>query len=252
MNLIKNLTDIYVFLTLTVPIILTLTISNDSVLALSTIIVSKVLLSITTFNRKKWKSRMNWFEISKLLGGLAGIITITYYRYCSFYSHTIIVMILGINMLEAILSDLIRGGYYNAAAGVLLLCKVPFAMSDQSILQKLPTYNLFLFPLSYNWILCYTTWNAAFSYGFNYSLSTRLILLSSIIVSYILQQHDVWLGARTYGLVINMILRSMEMSYLYIPDKSIITTNNNRHNPYVRILWGLCNFIIVFMFLHKK
>ena len=207
---------------------------------LSTIISVESLLS---YNRRLFKSYMNWFEISKLLGGLAGVIAITYYRYYQFYSHNVIVAILGINMGEAMLSDLITGGYYNVAAGVILFWKVPWTTDALSI------HNLFLFPLSFNWILGYTTWNAAFSYGFNYSLSTRLILLSSIIVSYMLQQPYAWLGTRTYGLIINMVLRSIKMTYLYTPDKSIITTHNNRHNPYIRILWGLCNFAIVVLFV---
>lgn len=252
MNLITNTIDIYLFFILTVPIILSLTVSNMSVLMLSTIVSVESLLSR---NQKKWKkpeassnlrlfkSYMNWFEISKLLGGLAGVIAITYYKYYQFYSHNVIVAILGINMGEAILSDLITGGYYNVAAGVLLFWKVP------SVTNEILTNNLFLFPLSFNWMLGYTTWNAAFSYGFNYSLSTRLILLSSIIVSYMLQQPYAWLGARTYGLIINMVLRSIKMTYLYTPDKSIITTYNNRHNPYIRILWGLCNFAIVVLFV---
>lgn len=64
-----------------------------------------------------------------------------------------------------------------------------------------------------------------------------------------LQQPYAWLGARTYGLIINMVLRSIKMTYLYTPDKSIITTSHNRHNPYIRILWGLCNFAIVVLFV---
>lgn len=255
MNLITNATDIYLFFVLTVPIILSLTVSNLSVLLLFTIVSIESLLHGNNINQKKWekpeassnlwllKSHMNWFEISKLLGGLAGIIAITYYRYYQFYSHNVIVTILGINMGEAILSDLLTGSYYNAAAGIILFLKVPWTIDELEI------RNLFLFPLSFNWILGYTTWNAAFSYGFNYSLSTRLILLSSIIVSYMLQQPYTWLSARTYGLVVNMILRSIEITYLYTPDKSIITTYNNRHNPYIRILWGLCNFAIIVLFV---
>ncbi len=243
MNLITNAIDIYLFFVLTVPIILSLTASNLSVLLLFTIVSIESLLPCNNINQKKWKSHMNWFEISKLLGGLAGIIAITYYRYYQFYSYNVIVTILGINMGEAILSDLLTGSYYNAAAGIILFLKVPWTIDELEI------RNLFLFPLSFNWILGYTTWNAAFSYGFNYSLSTRLILLSSIIVSYMLQQPYTWLSARTYGLVVNMILRSIEITYLYTPDKSIITTYNNRHNPYIRILWGLCNFAIIVLFV---
>ena len=90
MNLITNATDIYLFFVLTVPIILSLTVSNLSVLLLFTIVSIESLLHGNNINQKKWekpeassnlwllKSHMNWFEISKLLGGLAGIIAITY------------------------------------------------------------------------------------------------------------------------------------------------------------------------------
>lgn len=248
MNLII---DIIIFFLLTIPIIWILTINlNISILFLGLCFL-KILLNI--FNKKKIikKTWINWFEISKLIGGIIAIFLITYCRYNQIILYFIITIVLIINIFEAIIYDILNYNYYNAFTGLLLVLNLLFLKVPLS--NIIITNTLFLFHIPIYWIIFYTTWNAAFSYGFNYSLSTRLILISSFIVSfYILNNPSTWLGARTYGLILNMILRYFRITYLYKSGFSIITTKKNKYNKKIKNIWGFTNCILLIIYLIRN
>lgn len=215
-------------------------------------IIQRVLAYIKKNNCKSYSkpSWTNWFEISKFFGGILGIILITYCRYYSIYSHYMTLGVLGINIGEAILSDFSTNGIYNAIAGFILFINSPFHLNNikqYELQEDIKKTGIFKYSVSISWILCYTSWNAAFSFGFNYSPSTRLMLITSLIISFcIFQDSTTWLGVRTYALMINMVFRYFQLTYLYIPGKSYITNiNGTLNDSELRKYWGLINCIFV-------
>lgn len=235
--------DILLFFLLTIPCVYLLTIHQISTLYLFIIIIIKLIFSKKIYIIKTW---INWFEISKLIGVFVGIFIIIYCRYYKIYLYFITYIILSINIWMAVLSDFVNFRFFNGISGVILFLKIPKNNKITNIINT----ELFIFPLSIYWIICYTSWNAAFSYGFSYSLSTRLILFTSIIVSiFILDDLNSWLGCRTYGLLLNMIFRIFKVTYLYKPNQSLITRSNNIQNYYITQIWGVINLIIIYKLL---
>lgn len=231
--------DIFLFNLLVIPIILLITYYNNLLISFISLIIVGIVYQYKFYLRTY---NYSWFEIVKFISGLLSIIYISYCRYYNFKSFDLTTLILLINIFEAIALDIITEGYANAIAGLLLIKKILLIPIDN---ENSVDY-LFLYPTSINLILLYTTWNAAFSYGFGYSPSTRLILLSSIFISVlILKDQNQWLAVRTYALMVNMFLKVLNITYLYIPGNSYITPLYNEKNMNKRILWGLMN--IVFM-----
>ena len=57
-------------------------------------------------------------------------------------------------------------------------------------------------PLTWPWVFLYTTRNGAFCYGVGFAWSFRHILVTSLLVTALLDAPEAWLGARTYSLVL--------------------------------------------------
>jgi len=119
--------DILAFVLLTVPCVWLLTISNNIalsfIIAVSCGVFGWLICSKKAFEHKP--SWLNWFEISKFFGGMAGILLISYCRYYETYSHYLTLLVLGINIGEAVLSDILTAGYFNALAGFVLFLNTP-------------------------------------------------------------------------------------------------------------------------------
>lgn len=255
--------DISIFILLTTPFCYTFTVSE--IVTWVSLLLGTVGFVGTTLlkaSRLKVETRwLNWFEISKLVAGLLSLCCVHYFRSFggtyTLESHLSVVVLLGVNMLEAIISDLTNSSpsVSNALAGTMLFCLCPFMLDDSHIVSlQFDTYKsgIFLFPLTWSWILCYSSWNSAFSYGFNFSHSTRLMLLTSFIVSFfIIQRPESWLGTRTYVLMLNMLFRAHQFTYLYTPGQSVITQLvgqkdvDQRKKHRVRIVWGWLNLLFV-------
>lgn len=160
------------------------------------------------------------------------------------FSFNIIASVLGINILEAVITDFltdIKYGWPNATCELLLICILPKQK------QELQFNNIFLFHLNNIWVIIYTLWNAVFVYGVGFSLSFCLILLTPLIVCLILNQPNAWLGARTYSLILNQILRGSELLYIYKPGKSYITKIEGlvSTNQTIRLLLGSVNLVLL-------
>jgi hypothetical protein len=115
--------------------------------------------------------------------------------------------------------------------------------------ERMQKTGVFLFNLSRPWVLMYNSWNAAFSYGFNYSWSTRFMLVTALLVSnVILQEPRSWLGARVLSLTLNMVFRATETTHMYKPGQSFLTqTKAHLHNPLIRSYWGFVNAVLAFL-----
>lgn len=167
----------------------------------------------TTKINKKW---LNWFEILKFISVIIGCFSLYFYPE---YKENI----LKINILEAILYD---KSLYNKVSGVLLLYYCEYE-------------QIF-------WILLYSTWNAAFSYGRNFNWTTRFILLIPLILYFM---HQDWLYTRCYSLLLNMILRSTEIIKYYDPKgKTFLTVDTPQHNEEKYKIWCTLNLVCTILY----
>jgi hypothetical protein len=67
----------------------------------------------------------------------------------------------------------------------------------------------------------YSIWNACFTYTYGYSWSTRVQLITPVVLE--MMVGDIWVKARVYSLMVNMMLRACECTYLFVPGKSYLT-----------------------------
>jgi hypothetical protein len=192
---------------------------------------------------------LNWFEILKLAGALLALVTVTRYQgEYSTTSHQVTALVLALNIAVAVGSDLQHGQthFKNAMAGVVLLYFIPYQV-DVHMLPQLATIastrGLFVFPIPMAWAALYTTWNAAFSYGMNFSWSTRVILITPWLIAWNTGVFSVWIGIRALSLCLNMILRATQTTDFYEPGETIITHIHNSfiHHAAVFSAWGLAN-----------
>ena len=202
-------------------------------------------------SKKFEKQWLNWFEIAKAVGALAGVTAITAFQMQSFpYStgwHNIFSTLLVVNILEAIIRDVQSGTGHlpNALAGFFLLLLIPDSHLFAEFRDTSSSVGLLFFPLKKKWIILYTSWNAAFSFGFNFSWSTRLMLITAILASVICGNQAYWLHMRCISLTLNMLLRATRATYLYQPGCSFVTNRERaQHSVPVRAVWGGCNLAL--------
>jgi len=204
------------------------------------------------------KGWVNWFEIAKLVGALLAICAVAYFQQLAEYSltsHIVLARLLAFNIAEAVLSDLQKGWtkWPNAVAGMILAFTIPDVgdLHEVGLLSDTASSrHLCLFPLSWSWIVLYSTWNASFSYGGNFSWSTRFILFAPIMASLILGVPEAWLGARSVSLMLNMILRATETTDFYTPGRTVLTfvPETFRHNLATSFLCGCGNVTVAVLF----
>lgn len=185
----------------------------------------------------------NWFEIGKFCAGAAGLVIFECVRNDLLHyavAHMWISQLLVVNILMAVVSDATNTMCHlpNAVAGLMLIMQLPRS-KDYNISHK----------LEWDWILCYTSWNAAFSYGFNYSSSTRVVLLAPILICVCMGDTNTWLIARTISMMLNMLWRWAQVSYLYDPARSRITNVPGTvvHSALRMCIWGVCNCVCMYM-----
>ena len=109
-------------------------------------------------------------------------------------------------MLEAIVLDIVRiHGIPNAVAGCLIFWLLP--MNEQIHNNDSPLR----WPLNYTWIFLYSIWNSWFSYANGYGTTTRLCLITSLVVTlFVFNDPDTWLFTRTLSISLNQILRILK------------------------------------------
>lgn len=201
----------------------------------------------------------NWFEVAKLVSALLGAAALNLFQFFGVYNettHMVLAVLLYINIFEAVVSDSMRSwsAVPNAIAGALLLALTPLSPPAGS-LETLGAFassnKLAVFPLDVRYLFVYTMWNGAFSYGGNWSWSTRLMLLAPIITVIAYGTTSVWLCARCLSLMLNMILRASETTRFYVPGKTIITQTPCTfvHNEKFCFIWGCLNMIFALLFV---
>lgn len=210
------------------------------------------MLSVRIWLKAGWESKtsaaLTAFKTMKIMSSIAALLLVNYGQ-ISRVSDYAISLCLGINMFEAVLTDLSIQGKYavpNAISGLLLILRLFGHEAGQQIAHG----DLFRFSLSESWVIGYSLWNAAFVYGVGLSLSFGLILFVSYISAFwIMGMPDLWLSLRTYSLAINQGLRGSQLIWIFVPDgKSVITDmegDNITRNQQFRLFWGAINLAII-------
>lgn len=221
-------------------------------LVLAVVCVTRALARAS--NSSAWETGFtHWFNVAKFFTSLLGLLVINACRTVGVYTgwtHNTVLVLLLVNILEAILQDVINGYTHNAIAGVLLVTAMPYTLSTHAmhaLNTKTANTNQFVFPLSIEWVLLYTTWNSAFSYGNNFSHLTRLVLVPPIVLGLALGDMELWLGARVLLLTFIMMLRVIQPCWPFQPGASKLTPiPGSIHHDHARCSrWGRVNVIAV-------
>ena len=201
----------------------------------------------------RWeKGFADWFIVAKAITSAVGVGLMNVFREQGWYSsttHYIVLFLLNLNIIEALVRDLELGYMPNALAAVGLLLTLPYSPSP-ALLTRLEAETssggLFVFPLSWEWILLYTSWNACFTYDDNLAPTTRLILLPPLFLAFAINL-ELWLSARVLLLLLHLIFRAIQIVWFYQPGKSTLTpvagtVSNPKH---ICARWGQLNMIAV-------
>jgi len=157
--------------------------------------------------------------------------------------------VLGLNILEASLKDLVLGNYFNAIAGFILIVTIPLFKSKRNKkngweISKDKPGDLLVYtdPL---WNFLYTTWNIAFVFGENpgFAASSLCILLAAELYPIIKRRPELYVTARVYTLAIHILIRSTYDIFTPIMDSSAFA------NPTAVYYWGIINFVIAVPYL---
>ncbi len=171
--------------------------------------VSCVPLAVLIFIRSNASTRieprwLNWFEVVKLVSILVGVVAFIRAQFEP-VPQIVFQLLLSVNILEAVLAELLLLGFnLNTVVGAGIV----FGFCD---------------PLSLWWIAVYSLWNATFSLALGFSHSTRLCLAVPVLVCMVLNDRSVWLSARTFSLVFNMLLRANQSTRIFMPGQSFLT-----------------------------
>lgn len=214
------------------------------------------LASIRIWQMRGWKSKtsgiLTGFKLLKIVSSAIAVVLVNYGQ-TNKVPDFAVNLCLGINILEAVLTDLQVQGKYgipNAMSGLLLVSNLWNHEAGQQTMVK---NGYFLFTLSKSWVIGYTLWNGAFVHGVGLSLSFGLILFTPYVVAFwILNMPNVWLSARTYSLVVNQGLRGGQLFWIFVPNgKSAVTDlegDNTTRNQRVRLIWGTFNLVAIVFF----
>jgi len=118
------------------------------------------------------------------------------------YIHIVYLILLQVNILEAIILDSTKKKYFNAISGLLLL-----GSSFYLVLCWTESYLLVVNENYLLWIVAYTIWNANFvtlQLSGAYFVHHFLILLSPIIACIVLFDFSYWLMFRETSLVLGI------------------------------------------------
>lgn len=200
----------------------------------------------------KWeKGFTDWFIVAKSLTSAAGVICMNIFREKGWYSQATCLttnIFMGVNIFEAIARDVESKFYANAAVGLFLIFNLPWGWNEgtsKDVSLATIESKMFLFPISWAWVLLYTSWNACFVYGDNLSWQTRLILIPPILIAAIVDVR-VWLGARVLLLLLHILLRSVQIVRIYTPGESILTpvAGSISNSKRIATVWGCLNIFV--------
>lgn len=211
-----------------------------------------ILFLIIQGYRKFEPQWLNWFEIGKLLGGIVGVISIVSMQMnIIVFNYNILYVILVFNILEAVVCDITKHGIYgilNSISGILIIINL---QNKGNLCNGINKHGILQFNTSWLWIYAYTIWNIVFSYGFGYSMTTRLVLIPPLIICFIVNNPNIWLVPRAWSLLFNMGFRASQILWIFKPGQSLLTNNIN-YNTYNITKLGLFSFIFTTMLLNIR
>jgi len=151
----------------------------------------------------------------------------------------ILYAILMLNILEATMTDLELGNYFNAISGLILCITIPLPTKHWRIGNKngKNSFAELIADLPLAWCLLYVSWNAAFVYAENttFFASSLCILLAPEIWMLYHKRTDLWLMGRIYTLALHILIRSSYDIFTPIMDSTLW------FNESVLYYWGMVN-----------
>lgn len=152
------------------------------------VFISNISVMLLLFyNIGKINYILSIFDIWKIILSLIGYILMLYSD-----NSIIIETILGLNIFITFFFD---KSSINILLGLFLVLHIDY-------------HNLI-------WICLYSIWNAIFTYNYNFSNRTRLVLFAPIILSFILQDRTLWIKFRCISLVLSQFFRYIEFTKFY-------------------------------------
>jgi len=234
------LRDTALFFVLTVPLTATMTMDPRGVWR---VLPCALFALARGYTPAKTSSQVDVFKALKVVSSLLAVVVVNASQLGLGSSHAVVVTVLGVNMLEAALTDLSVSGLPSALCGVLLVLFLP----NQPLSFLKEQGHMFLVPLTWPWVALYTTWNGAFCYGVGFAWSFRLILMTPLLVTMMLDEPEAWLGARTYSLVLVQVLRGSQFTHIFTPGRSYVTKAEGAPSTDQawRAAWGFANLTAV-------
>jgi hypothetical protein len=157
-------------------------------------------------------------------------------------------LILPVNMLEAIVQDLFAGQlhqYLNAAAGILLVVSLPFSRQAFQLTIRGDCHDLDWEGTSRLWIAGYSIWNWVFIYyTFPVIAGQHLAVLGAAFAVGMIEPRR-WLQARTYSLAVALFLLFTFPSFLVSRMGTVEWSNVGGTFLGVSISLGFAVFITV-------
>lgn len=152
----------------------------------------------------------------------------------------IVYVALNANIIEASLTDLSVGSWFNFFAGILLCLTIPLPKKAWKI-DKKDKYADIVAELPLTWSLLYTTWNACFLYAERPEMlaATLCILIAPLACVFFNKRADLWFSARAYTLGLHLFIRAIGGD-VFTP----IMNSEGWYNSDVVVYWGILNLIL--------
>lgn len=237
-----KLLDLFAFYFLSLPLVFVLTYKPLSFWFCFPIGIFKVYEAMKN-NKPMPSSSLDMFKMVKIVSSFGALLLVNFSQLGKQFSVQTIGVVLAVNMVEASFTDLMINpinGLPNCVSGLILV----FKLLENTIGHHesfSSNAGVFQYPLKTCWILGYTMWNAAFVYGVGFAWSFVMILITPLFLS--ASNPTLWLGARTYSLVLNQALRASKACWLFTPGESFVTKpeGSESTDETYRLLIGLVN-----------
>lgn len=163
---------------------------------------------------------MDWFKWTKVYSAALGTLLINLSRYNKYSKNkklfSIIYIVLGINILEAVINDMTHldiPSLINIFIGSCLILSLLEKPSNLSVSRG--KIRDFLAPnLNITWIFCYNIWNWVYIYGEYPEVAMRHIFVLTFPLIIELFRRGSWLQARAFTLTTYLIISFTFPSYL--------------------------------------
>lgn len=164
----------------------------------------------------------------------------------------IVLVLLGINIMEAALTDLKKKNYFNAASGLALAATLPLMSGSWNGIY----YQIFA-PGVTAWIIAYTLWNWIFvTYEFSPSISKMHLgtLAAPLIGSLILMNPAVWFILRGNSLTMTGVIQiaQKERWEKLLAGPRLTAFIENFHTKPVQIALMVVNLALVGVMVYLK